>query len=331
MKINKYNLIVIIVVIVALVGYFLTIGNISKPSETVKIGMSQTISHVVFENDIVGIKEVLEENGYEEGKNLMIEVQNGQGDVNILQAIAQKFSKGDYTIFVSLGTSASQAMANQIKDKPIVFTAVTDPELAKLVKSKQNPSGNVTGATDATNYNLQLELFKRVVPNLRRIGVVYNPGEVNSVSAVKDLKKVGQEMGLEILTIPVNNANDVLYATQSLASKVDGFFSIGDNTVLAAETVLIKTANERKKPVFTIVSDGVKKGGLMSIGADYKKLGRKTGVIILQIIKGEKPENIPVVGFSDADVDVYLNQKTADLLGIKFSDELVKQAKEIYR
>ncbi|MCX8513609.1 MAG: ABC transporter substrate-binding protein [Candidatus Pacebacteria bacterium] len=297
------------------------------------MGVSQTASHLVFTQVIDGIREGFRREGYTEGKDIIIDIQNGQGDQNINQAIAQKFSstKGDYNLFLTLGTGASQAMVNLIKDKPIIFAAVTDPVFAKLVQSNEMPGANVTGTTDVTDYRAQLNLFKRVVPTLKKIGILYNPGEINSISGLKNTEMIAKDLGLEVITTPINNTNDILNSAKSIANKVDGVFILPDNTLLAGQESIMRVMNENKKPVFAFDETGVKVGGLISIGTNYEKLGERSARMAVRVLKGDATATMPVEGAGQGEINLFINQKTADLLGIEIPEDILKQTKQIYK
>ncbi len=302
-----------------------------KNEDIVHVAIQQTTSHIVYDNIVKGVREGLKDGGYVEGKNLIVDLQNGQGDESINQSIAKNFSKVNYDIYVPLGTQASQSIANVVKEKPIVFSAVYDPVAAKLVSSINEPGNNITGTTDALDYKQQLTLFKKAVPNLKKVGLLYNASEVNSVSTFKKIQAYGPELGLEFVVAPITSTNDILISARSIVSKVDGFYTMPDNTLISGEESLIKVALENKKPVFDFENSGVEKGGLMAIGTNYEKIGYKTGLMAVRVLKGEDTATMPVESLTNDDIDLYLNQKTADRLGIKFPEELVKQAKEIYR
>ena len=330
---NKKNTIWIIIIIAIMLVLISLFADKIANKNIIRIGISQTASHPVFDEIMNGVRVGLQQEGYIEGKNIILDYQNGQGDQNANQAIAQKFAttKDEYNLFLILGTGASQSVVNLIKDKPIIFAAVTDPVLAKLVQSNDMPGANVTGTTDVTDYKAQLNLFKRVVPTLKKVGILYNPGEINSISALKNTEMIAKDLGLEVITAPINNTNDILNSAKSIASKVDGVFMLADNTLLAGQESLIRVMNENKKPVFAFDEVGVKVGGLISIGTNYEKLGERTARMAVRVLKGGNTATMPVEGAAIGEIDLFVNQKTADLLGIKIPEDILKQTKQIYK
>lgn len=301
----------------------------STNPKTVKVGVSQIVSHVGIDAVREGIVAGFANNGYKEGENIVFDFQNAQGEASINQSIAQKFANSDYDLFMPIGTQASQVIANLIKNKPIVFASVTDPVTAGLVKSNQNPGGNITGTSDITLYREHLDLLKKLKPDVKKVGLLYNPGEANSKFSLEETKKYGNDFGFEFVVAPVNNTNEILSAARSIVDKVDAFYILPDNTVVAGEDALIKVALEAKKPLIAVDQSGVEKGALATLGTNYKKVGERTAEMALRVLKGENPENISVLGVTDA--DLFINTKTAQVVGIVFSDDLIKQAKQIYK
>lgn len=325
---NKTLRWIIILIILGLGGYALY--NQSQIAEgAVKIGVTQITSHPVFDEINKGIVKAFEDAGYKEGIDVVFDFQNAQGDQTVNVSIAQKFASSDYDLFMPLGTPASQAVVNLIKERPIVFGAVTDPLSAGLVKSSEKPGANVTGTSDITLYKEHLELLKRLAPSARRLGVVYNPGEANARFALEQTRKEAGKLNMQVITAPANNTGEILGAARSIVRRVDAFYMLPDNTILAGQESLVKVALENKKPLIGIEQSSIEKGGLATLGTNYLMVGVRTGEIALRVLKGEDPGTIPVLGVTDA--DVFLNTKTADAIGVSLPEDLVKSAKQIYQ
>ncbi len=293
--------------------------------EDVLVCISQITSHPVFDDIVTGIKEHFGT----EGLQVRYDIQNAQGDANVNQAIAQKFADGDCDIVMPLGTQSSQAIVHLIKDTPVVFGAVTDPVAAELVASLESPGANVTGTSDITLYKEALQLLLQLAPNVKTVGTVVNPGEVNSQSALAQTKTIAGDMGLTVVIAPANSGSEVQGATRAIAGVVDAFLMLPDNTVLAAQEAMIGVTIEAKKPFVTLDQSGVEKGALASVGTNYVMVGKRTAEVAMRVLGGESPGSIPVLGVTDA--DLYLNMKTADALGITFPPEFIASAKQVYR
>ncbi len=331
MENNKWVVWLLIVVVVLGGIWFVWKDNQKASSVTgpIKVGVVQITSHPVFDMINEGIKEGFAAEGYVEGENISFDIQNAQGDNSANAAIAQKFANSDYNIFIPLGTPSSQAVVNLIKDRPIVFGAVTDPVTAGIVASNEKPGANVTGTSDITLYKEQLELLKKLVPNAKKIGIVYNPGEANSQYGLDQAKIYASQLGLELVTAPANNSGEILSAARSLVDKVDAFYMTPDNTVVSGQEALIKVALDAKKPLISLDQSGVEKGALATLGTNYKYVGIRTAEMAIRVLKDEKPENVPVLGVTDA--DLFVNTTTAAAIGITIPQDLLSTAKETYK
>ncbi len=320
----------ILIITVLAIGTYTLFGFNKGVDKTraVKIGISQIAPHVVLDSVRQEIINTLAAQGYKEGENLIFDYQNAQGDMNINQSIAQKFANSDYNLFVAITTPTSQAIANAIKGRPIVFAAVTDPVKAGLITDLLHPGGNITGTSDITLYEQQLELLKKLKPTTKTIGIVYNPSEAAAQSGLEQTRKYAPKFGLEIITATANTSNDVLVAARSIADKVDAFYIIPDNTVISGQDSLIKIAIEKKKPLIAYEESGVEKGALATLSTDYTELGKRTGEIIVKILQGKNPGDIPVLGVTDA--SLFINTTTAQKIGVTFSQDQINQAKQIY-
>lgn len=289
-----------------------------------KIGIIQIVEHPALDSAREGFLETLKENGYEEGKNLTVDYQNAQGDQSILQSITQKFSSSNLDLVLAIATPSAQAMASASQDIPILITAVTDPVEAKLVNSMEKPGKNVSGTTDMNPIKEQFELMKALVPAAKKVGIIYNAGEVNSQVQVAIAKTVATELGLEVVEATVTTSADVLQASQSLIGKVDTIYVPTDNMVVSAAQSVIQVANKNKIPIISGESSVVDAGGAGTIGINYKKLGSQTGEMALRVFKGEKPQDMPIEAQNE--FDTVLNQTTLDLFGITVPADILEKA-----
>lgn len=289
----------------------------------ISIGIIQIVEHPALDAARKGFLETLQANGYIEGKNLVVDYQNAQNDQSILQSIAQKFASAKYDLILAIATPSAQAVAGATKDIPILITAVTDPVAAKLVNSMEKPGTNVTGTTDMNPIKDQFELLKKLVPAAKKVGIIFNAGEVNSQVQVDIAKQVAKDLGLEISEATVATSADVLQAAQSFINKVDAIYVPTDNTVVSAAQSVVQVTNKNKIPLIAGESSVVDAGGLATIGINYGNLGKQTGEMALKVLKGSKPQDMPIE--NQKDFDVVINQDTAKLLGIEIPQELQKK------
>ena len=232
-------------------------------------------------------------------------------------------------MIVPISTPSAQAVVAATKDIPVVFTAVTDPVAAKLVKSWDASGGNVTGMSDLSPIDKHLDLIKEIVPKAKTLGVIYNPGEANSVALVELLKKEAPAAGLALVEAPAARSVDVPAAAQSLVGKVDVIYVPTDNTVVTAFEGIVKVAQQAKLPVFAGDTDSVKRGAIAALGFNYYDVGRQTGKMVVRVLKGEAPGKIAVA--EERDHRALRQPGCRAEAGHCAVDELLKSAKVVVR
>ncbi|QDX91453.1 ABC transporter substrate-binding protein [Brevibacillus laterosporus] len=301
----------------------------SAQDKNVKIGVSQFVQHPALDSIYQGIKDGLKDRGFEEGKNLEVDYQNANGELNNSITIAQKFASDKKDVAVAIATPSAQALAKAIEDVPVVFTTVTDPISAGLVSSLDKPDKNVTGTSDKLSMEAQLKLVQRFIPSIKKIGVIYTTAEVNAEVQVKDLQAAGQKMGIEVVPAGISSQNEVQMGAQSLVGKVEAIFIPIDNTVVASIEGVLSVAEKAKVPVFASDMDTVKRGAVATYGIDYYKMGKQTGEMVARILSGQSVADTPVeIG---KDTELVINEKAAQTFGLTISDDLRKEAKEIVK
>ncbi|MDI3477969.1 MAG: putative tryptophan/tyrosine transport system substrate-binding protein [Thermoanaerobacterium sp.] len=295
----------------------------------ITIGITQIVEHPALDSAREGFIKALKDNGYVEGKNVTFIQENAQGDMSTAQTIAKKFVDKNVDLIFSIATPTTQAVKKATSTIPIVFTAVTDPVAAGLVSSLDKPGGNVTGTSDMEPINDQLKLIKDLVPGAKRIGIIYNAGEVNSTVQVKIAKDDAASLGYSIVEATVSNSSEVNQAAQSLVGKVDAIWLPTDNTVASSIAAIIKVANSAKIPVVAAEKGMVEGGSLATLGISYSDLGYQAGLMAIKILNGEKPANIKVE--TAKDLQLIINQKEADAIGLKIPDSIMKKAQEVIK
>ncbi|MGI9953529.1 ABC transporter substrate-binding protein [Moorellaceae bacterium AZ2] len=295
--------------------------------KTVKLGIIQIVEHSALDAARRGFLDAMKAGGYEEGKNLQVDFQNAQGDQSTLQNIARKFAQDKKDLVLAIATPSAMAMANETQDIPILITAVTDPVAAKLVKSLDKPGTNVTGTTDMNPIKEQLELLKQLVPSAQKVGVIYNSSEVNSQVQVTIAKEEAAHLGLTLVEAPVTSSTEVVQAAQSLVGRVEAIYVPTDNTVVSSISGVLQVAEEHKIPVVAGESNTVEAGALATIGIDYYKLGEQTGQMALRVLKGEKPQDMPIE--KQKDLSIVLNAKAAKAFGVTIPEDLRQKASKI--
>lgn len=293
-----------------------------------KIGIVQIVEHPSLNTIRESLIKELQAKGFQDGENIIIDYQNAQGDQTNLKTIAQKFASNKYDLIVAIATPSAQAVVSETKEIPILFSACTDPLGSGLVTNMEKPGANVTGTSDAVSAEKIMELAKRITPNIKRIGALYNSSETNSVSVINELKDYAKKNNMTVVEATVTNSSEVQQAVISLVGKVDALFSPIDNTVASAMPVVTQMANKAKIPVYVGADSMVKDGGLATYGINYTVLGKETADMAVEILKGKKAGDIPVKTMTD--MDIYLNKTTAKAIGINLPDDVLKEAAQVF-
>ncbi|AHM57941.1 ABC-type uncharacterized transport system, periplasmic component (plasmid) [Peptoclostridium acidaminophilum DSM 3953] len=299
-------------------------GDLSaSESKTYKIGISQIVEHPALDDARKGIIDALKEEGFVDGENLEIDFQNAQGDMPTAQTIADGFVSAKKDLIVAIATPSAQAAANATKDIPIVFTAVTDPVAAGLVAALEKPGGNVTGSSDAAPMEKQFELVKTLVPKAKRMGIIYNTSEANSIAQVDKAKELSAKFGLEIVEIGITTVNDIDQALSSAKGEIDVLYTPTDNIVASAMPLIANKCIENKLPLIGAEDAHVKSGALATEGISYYNLGLQTGKMAARILKGEAAQDMPV-GFLE-NTELSINDETAKRIGLDIPESLNKK------
>lgn len=295
----------------------------SASGDTYKIGINQLVQHPALDSATAGFKKAFEDAGI----NADFEEQNANGEQATALTIAQNFATENLDLVLAVATPAAQATAQNITDKPVLFTAVTDPVTAELVKSNDAPGGNVTGTSDVAPIKDQLELLKKLVPDTKKIGIVYASGEVNSQVQVDQVKSEAQPMGIEVATQTVSSVNEIQQAVEALGD-VDAIYVPTDNMVVSGISSLVQVAEQKKIPVVAAEAGTVEGGAVATLGIDYEKLGEQTGKMAIDILKnGKNPAEMPVEIASD--FTYVINEDAAKAQGVTIPQDILDKAERV--
>lgn len=268
-----------------------------------KIGVIQYAPHPSLDNCYTGFKKGLEEAGLKEGVNFTIDFQNAQGEASNSDLIAKNMVSKKYDLIMAIATPSAMSAYSAAKNTsiPVVFTAVSDPVAAGIVKVISKPETNCTGSSDVLPLEQQVKMIRAFMPSAKKIGILYTTSEPNSVSQLKDIKGLAPKYGFEIVDVGVTNASEVAAGAQTLVSKgVDCINNFTDNNVVNNLSTLLQAANSKNIPVFGSEEEQVKNGCAASQSIDYIALGKETGKMAAKILKGEaKASDIPVYQVKD--------------------------------
>ena len=296
-------------------------------AENVVVAVSQIVEHPALDACREGLLAGLNDAGFREGENLTFKFQTAQGQLAIAAQIARQFVGENPDVLVGIATPSAQALAAAAKDIPVIFTAVTDPVGAKLVASMENPGGNVTGLSDLSPVGQHVDIIREMLPAAKTIGVVYNPGEANSVSLVDLLKEAAAARGMKVVEGAATKSVEVGQAAQIVAAKSDVIYGLTDNTVASAINALVDGANDSKTPVFAAETSYVDAGAVVAVGFDYHQIGRQTAEFVVRVLRGEHPGQIPARVAKGTDIVVNLG--VAEKLGVTLPASLVANASRV--
>jgi len=304
----------------------LSCGNEGKKNENTgkeskdnfKIGITQIVAHPALDSAREGFKDAIKESGL----NVTFDEKNANGEVATANMIANNFVTEKVDLIYAIATSTAQSAAQATNKLPVVFSAITDPEAAGLIKE------NVTGISDRVNVKQQLELLLKLDSKIKKVGVIYNSSEQNSKVQVDDLKKAASELGITIVEKSVTQVSEIPQASETLVKESDALYLPTDNLVASVVNLITEKAIKAKKIAFGAESAHVKGGALITQGVDYYEMGKEAGKIAVDILKnGKSPSEIT---FKKMDLnDIVINNKTLAAIGINLPEDIKSKAKTI--
>ena len=300
----------------------------SESSRKVKIGIAKIVQHVALDDIERGVVDAINAAGF----NAEYDLQNANGDVNTANQIASQFKDENVDVAVGIATPVAVALANTLKDTPVVFGTVTDPLGAGLVKTLEHGEGNITGMSDALPSVEHIKLFAEIT-GIKTLGYIYTASEDNSVSSLKLVEKGAADAGLSLVTQSISNSSEVKQAAEAIVGRVDGIYLTTDNTVFSALPSLVSVFSKAKKPIFSADVTGAKNGGcFMASGFNYYKAGYATGEMVVQILNGAKPSELPVRFMTKPeDSDLLFDLDACAACGISIPQEYLDKATYIIK
>lgn len=295
------------------------------------IGISQFAEHGSLDNCREGFLAGLAEEGITEGTNLTVLFDNAQADTGTAGTISDNFVSKKADLICAIATPSAMSAYNSAlnTDIPVIYTAVSDPVGAGLAKEDGSPVGNITGTSDALAVDEQLKMIRKILPDAKKIGILYTTSEANSVSTVAQYKEIAGNYGFEIVDSGINTLADVDLAAADLVTKVDCITNLTDNTVVSALQTLISKATDVGIPVFGSEVEQVKAGCVASMGLEYYELGRQTGHMAAKVLKGEAKAselNYEVI----TEPSLYVNTAAAERAGVTLEEDFVASAYQVF-
>lgn len=289
--------------------------NNSQQKAKFKIGVTQFMTHPSLDLVKKGFEDAIKQAGIDAD----FDEKNANGEVSTATLIANNYKADKKDLVFGIATPSAQQLANNITDIPVLFSAVTDPASAKILNS------NVTGTSDKVdNVSQQLDLLLKLNPNVKKIGVLYNPSEQNSLVQIAEIQKRAKEKKLEVVLQGITNFGELAQATKNLLTQVDALYLPTDNLVVSGMQLITSESINAKKIVVVSENSSVEIGALFTMGIDYYELGKRTGQMAVEILNGKPVSQVPFE--TSKQLKLYVNKKTAKSLGIDINNPLFKGA-----
>lgn len=293
------------------------------------VGVMTIVEHPALNSIRQGVEDELKLLGWENGRNLKLSYQSAQGNTATAGQIARKFVGDKVDVIVAIATPSAQAAAAASRSTPVVFSAVTDPVAAKLIKEWKPTGTHITGVSDRLPLAPQIDLLLKVKPGAKRVGYVYSPGETNSTAVLKELKAELSRRGMSVVEAAAPRSVDIPSAAKSLIGKADIIYTTTDNNVVSAYESMVRVAQEAKLPLIAADTDSVKRGAVAALGMNNHEMGRQAGRIVDRILRGTPPGAIAPE--TSRGVSLTVNQGAAQKQGVKLSEALLGEAAEIVK
>ncbi len=312
----------ILCVVFSVVLIAISLSSCDSDNNACKIGILQYADHPSLDNCVEGFRLGLESEGVE----CEIISQSAKGDDSTNTQIAQQFLSQGVDLICGVATLSAQACYNAAYEAgiPVVFNAVSDPVAAKLAKSENEALDGITGVSDKLPVEEQLKLIREILPDAKRIGIIYTTSEANSVSTIAEYKSLVGKYGFELIEKGITNAAEIPQAVDILLSQVDCITNMTDNTVVNNLPVLIEKARSAKIPVFGSEEEQVANGCVASAGIDYIELGKKAGIIAARVLNGEDISKIPYETMTESKITI--NPDAAASIGLLFPNSISERA-----
>lgn len=310
---------------IALLGGFEATSAHAQPV----VAVTQIVEHAALDAVRKGLIDGLAAAGFNDGKEIRIQFQSAQGSPVTAGQIAQKFAGDAPAVIVAISTPSAQTVVAANKQVPVIFGAVTDPVGAKLVPNLERPGANVSGMSAFPPVVRQIELLEEMVPTAKRIGIMYNAGEANSVAIVAAAKAYLKTKPFTLVETTVTKTSEVGAAAEFLVGKVDAIFLPGDNTVFSTLEAVMRVTQAAK--LVTVCGDpsAPARGCTAGLGYDWYASGRELAERVTAVLKGTPVGTIPVEGAKKVELNV--NLKSATAMGVQVPESVLKRANNVLR
>lgn len=310
-----------------IIAAFFVENNQKNSNQTQMIvGILQTMSHPALDEIHHGIIKGLKDEGYTNHQNIKIEFENAQGDQSNLKSMSDHFQNENAAVTIGIATPAVQSLANESGNTPVIMGAVSDPVGTGLVKSLSHPGGKITGVQDQQPISAQFDLIKKILPNLKKIGVIYTSSDDSSAAEYREFRKIAEQHHVKVGAFTVTSTNDIEQVSQSMVGKIEAVYVPTDNIIASGIATLLQATNNSKIPVFPAADTMVASGALATRSVSQFDMGILTGKMAAEVLKGKDPAKLSVKRVNQ--YETIVNLKTARQLGIHMPQTLISAAKK---
>jgi putative ABC transport system substrate-binding protein len=325
MKMNRRQALVLLVALLTAIG--MTAPGASVGADKIKIGVLLSANDTRYVETAEAAVRQLKAEGYDDSR-IAVMTQSANGDKTVAAKIAKQFATDGARLVLTMGTAATAGAVAELKELPIVIGIVWDPVESGFAKSWASSGNNLTGSSNKMSLAVPIKTLRRISP-VKRLGVLYNPAEKNSVLQLEELKGFQRELAFEVVEVPVGKKEEAVAAVRSFASRVNAFYVTGAVTVTSQAAAVAAAALEHKLPTVSHTIDNVEAGVLIGVTASLQEVGRLAGAKAAQVLRGTKPSSIPIE--TPKRFDVAINLKTATAMGVKVPTDLLQSATRVIR
>lgn len=306
-----------VLLLVGLTGFGCYLSYHSTTSSLPVIAIANYGPHASLDQSIQGIKDGLKSRGFNDKVNVRLLVSDVNFDLTLIHQMLSKLRASHPKAIVVVSTPVAQSAKNDIKDIPLIFTDITEPVAAGLLQNELQPNGNMTGASDRQDLRVFLSFAKRILPDAKRVGLLYATSEANDLALVNMMKSAAKELHLEVVCIPIDHARDVPFRMQALKGKVDFMYVGVSGTIQPSLPAIVIEADRMNIPVFNANEDAVKKHQVLaSYGVSYYQVGVNTAELVAKMLKDQPFHTLLPIYPKPSDHQGFISKKRALRYGI---------------
>jgi putative ABC transport system substrate-binding protein len=279
---------------------------------------------------VEGFKVELAARGFREGATVEYKILPADNRLDQLDAGMVELMDWKPSLVLAASTPPAQAAyrATKASGTPMVFAPVTDPIDAKIVSNLKRPGENVTGISLDPSNGLRLQWLKRVAPHVKTVYVPYTSIDASAQASLKQIEEAAQILGIRLVLKPVLSLEDIQRAARKIPPGVDAIFLPNDSRIEGQIDLFVESAFKHRLPLCPPSGIQVERGALMTYGFNHRNIGQQAGRLAAEILSGTKPGDLPVETAANI---LILNLRTAQAIGLKIDDAILRQARQVIR